>query len=198
MLRLVNPNDFNVDVEISGLDDAGRPSLDTYDAFVRAGAAVTVTAQDLEEERSPFGSVFGDGEGKWQLSVYADGPLWVMSLLQTPTGHLTNLSTEAPRLIASEPLPSGIPPRPTGFTATTGIGVVLLFWENPHSRYDNHKSTWVYRSRSPNFSSVTRIGVSRGISYVDRNVEGGTSYYYWIQWESTEGVLGQPASPSPD
>ena len=34
----------------------------------------------------------GTGKGKWRLSVSADRPIQVMSLLELPTGHLTNLS----------------------------------------------------------------------------------------------------------
>ena len=33
------------------------------------------------------------GAGKWQLLVTADQPIQVMSLLSSPAGHLTNLST---------------------------------------------------------------------------------------------------------
>ena len=35
----------------------------------------------------------GGGKGKWQLLVESDRTLRVMSLLRSPTGHLTNLST---------------------------------------------------------------------------------------------------------
>ena len=47
--------------------------------------------------------MIGDGQGKWELAVASDRPLMVMSLLSSPTGHLTNLST-AP----------GRPPPPPG------------------------------------------------------------------------------------
>ena len=36
----------------------------------------------------------GDGVGKWSLDVNADNPIHVLSLLESPTGHLTNLSTK--------------------------------------------------------------------------------------------------------
>ena len=36
--------------------------------------------------------MLGDGAGKWQLKVTADQPIAVMSLMSTPTGHLSNLS----------------------------------------------------------------------------------------------------------
>ena len=40
----------------------------------------------------------GDGRGKWQLTLTASAPVIVMSVLRSPTGHLSNLSA-APELI---------------------------------------------------------------------------------------------------
>ena len=39
----------------------------------------------------------GDGAGKWRLVVTSVPPIQVMSLLASPTGHLTNLSTAPER-----------------------------------------------------------------------------------------------------
>lgn len=39
-----------------------------------------------------FEGRFGDGKGKWRLSIEADQDIQAMSLLQSATGHLTNLS----------------------------------------------------------------------------------------------------------
>ena len=58
-----------------------------------AGEARRITAQQLESGATGFTGRLGQGSGKWQLSVTADGSILVMSLLQSPTGHLTNLST---------------------------------------------------------------------------------------------------------
>ena len=41
----------------------------------------------------PDHGALGDGKGKWRLRVESDRPVRVMSLLENPTGHLTNLST---------------------------------------------------------------------------------------------------------
>ena len=38
-------------------------------------------------------SALGDGAGRWRLWIESEEPLVVMSLLSSPTGHLTNLST---------------------------------------------------------------------------------------------------------
>ena len=82
-LRLLNAGDEPVAVAVAGIDDAGVESR--AGLSVPARGAVTVTAQDLEDG-------LGDGTGKWQLVLQADGPLTVMSLLATPSMHVTNLS----------------------------------------------------------------------------------------------------------
>ena len=50
----------------------------------------------------PTGAVLegslGEGTGKWQLILTADAPVIVMSLLESPTGHFSNLSG-APALV---------------------------------------------------------------------------------------------------
>ena len=88
-LRFVNYGAEAVEVEVLGIDDGGRES--TAAVTVPANGATTVTAAELES------AGLGDGQGKWQLVLSADGPLTVMNLMSTPTGHVTNLS-EAPRL----------------------------------------------------------------------------------------------------
>ena len=40
-----------------------------------------------------FAGALVDGAGKWELSIRADRKMVAMSLLESPTGHLTNLST---------------------------------------------------------------------------------------------------------
>ena len=60
------------------------------------GETREITAKELEDGRSDFTGKFGFLEaefGRWRLFVSADGEIQVMSLLESPTGHLTNLST---------------------------------------------------------------------------------------------------------
>ena len=90
ILRLVNPGNELVSVVISGTDDAGRIGDDSLEVQIQPNAARTLTAVDME-------AAFGDGTGKWRLDLRADQPLVVMSLLRSPTGHLTNISTETRR-----------------------------------------------------------------------------------------------------
>ena len=49
LLRLVNPNDAEVEVEIDGLDDRGEPPPEgKVRLTLPAGAACTISAQELE------------------------------------------------------------------------------------------------------------------------------------------------------
>ena len=97
LLRLINPGSESVDVSVQGIDDKGQPAGDVVRLSVPANAARTVSAADLESGGEGLEGSLGDGSGKWQLSVEADGPVAVMSLLQSPSGHLTNLSTAPAR-----------------------------------------------------------------------------------------------------
>ena len=97
MLRLANPNDQAAQVVIAAQDDRGRDApRGTVDVRLAAQGATTLTAPELEDGASGFTGRLGDGAGKWRLTVTADRPLLVMSLLHaTRTGHLTNLSAIA-------------------------------------------------------------------------------------------------------
>ena len=93
-LRLINSSENDSRVVISGMDDNGDPPPGENIRFtLEAGAALSISAQELEEGSDDFMGSFGNGHNKWQLFVSADQPIHVMSLLDTPEGHLTNLST---------------------------------------------------------------------------------------------------------
>ena len=70
----------------------GEPVTFTVTVEVPAGSVETLTARELESGEGLNGTL-GDGKGKWRLEVAVDRPIEVMSLLASPTGHLTNLST---------------------------------------------------------------------------------------------------------
>ena len=93
-LRLVNAGDAPAAVEIAGTDDAGNASDGTVRVEIPAGESLTYTAAELETGGAPgLAGTLGDGRGKWRLAVESEGAVEVMSLLSSPTGHLTNLST---------------------------------------------------------------------------------------------------------
>lgn len=94
-LRLINPGTIDAAVTLTGIDSDGISPGDPVRATVPAGASLELTSVELESGDSEDieGGAFGDGAGKWQVRIESDEPIWVMSLLRSPTGHLTNLST---------------------------------------------------------------------------------------------------------
>ncbi|MCZ6503611.1 MAG: hypothetical protein O6945_13995, partial [Gammaproteobacteria bacterium] len=94
-LRIVNDSSIQGSVTISAFDDTGAaPPGGNVTFNIAASSAMSVTAQDHENGNSSLGLVgaLGDGSGKWRLQVTSDVALQVQSLLDTPTGFLTNLS----------------------------------------------------------------------------------------------------------
>ena len=94
-LRLVNPGAQDASVTLTGIDDAGASPGSAVMFDVPAGDALSLTAFELESGVGLNGAL-GDGAGKWRLAVTANRPIVAMSLLSSPTGHLTNLSTVPP------------------------------------------------------------------------------------------------------
>ena len=93
-LRLVNPAAEPATISIAGVDDAGVAAPEgNITLTMPADAATTITAQQLEAGANHFAGRLGDGEGKWQLFIKADQDIQAMSLLESETGHLTNLSS---------------------------------------------------------------------------------------------------------
>ena len=96
-LRLINPSTEVAEVTITGIDDAGQSPGDPVRLDLPAGAARTLSAVQLESEtsndREGLRGALGDGKGKWELIVEANRAIHAMSLMESPTGHLTNLST---------------------------------------------------------------------------------------------------------
>ena len=92
LLRVINPNPIDVYVTVLGLDDDYNLS-GPVDFFLAPNSAMQISSQALERGDAAFAGSLGDGTGKWALVVIGNGwPIHVMSLLSTPSGHLTNLS----------------------------------------------------------------------------------------------------------
>lgn len=93
-LRIINRGDEPAEVTIEGIDDDGASPGTAVELAVPAGVARLVTSQQLESGQGEgLVGMLGDGAGKWRLVVTSDEPVEVMSLMTSPTGHLTNLST---------------------------------------------------------------------------------------------------------
>ena len=101
-LRLVNRGEADTEATVEGIDDAGQSPGSAVRVRVPAGGAVSLGSRELEEGGDGFEGALGDGTGKWRLWVTSDEPLLVASLLDTPTGHLANLSA-APGRGAARP-----------------------------------------------------------------------------------------------
>ena len=112
LLRLANTSDSAAEVTIAGRDDSGRAAPGgTVRLRLPARAAVTLSARELESGSGRLTGRLGDGAGKWRLTVTADRPLLVMSLLHaTQTGHLANLSTVASAELTRTPPSPGTAP----------------------------------------------------------------------------------------
>ena len=93
ILRLVNPGAEASGVRIVGTDDAGAQPGDAVNLSIEPGSARELSAADLESGAGDLRGALGDGQGKWRLSVASGQPILVASLIESPTGHLTNLST---------------------------------------------------------------------------------------------------------
>ena len=92
-LRLINPGIEVATVTIAGIDDNGDSPGSDVRVSIPAGAARTMASAELESGGPGFQGSLGDGKGKWRLLVTSDLPVTVVNLLESPTGHLTNLST---------------------------------------------------------------------------------------------------------
>lgn len=92
-LRLINPGDLPANVSINGVDDRGRSPGDVVQVSIPPRAIRSYTSLELESGTPEFEGALGTGSGKWQLFVTSNRPIDVMNLMESPTGHITNLST---------------------------------------------------------------------------------------------------------
>ena len=93
-LRLINMEDEEAQVTIEGVDDRGVSPGGAVQVNVAPCASWTLTAAELESgSGTGMTGALGDGAGKWRLTVTSEASLRVQSLLSSPMGYLTNLST---------------------------------------------------------------------------------------------------------
>ena len=94
VLRITSLSKESTNVEVLGLDDAGVPGLEPVRFSIDSQGSVLLDAGHLEAGIPDIESGrFGDGKGKWQLFLRSDKPIRPASLMVTPQGHITNLST---------------------------------------------------------------------------------------------------------
>ena len=139
-LRLSNSSRSDVAVTIEGRDSRGAGAPEgVISLTLPAGRACMLSARTLEAGRPESGSGectgedfdfdgrFGDGVGKWSLFVIAEGgDIQVMSLLENPNGHLTNMST-------TNRMPTGRPAPGKEFNHLPDMTIVQLGRWGPRS-----------------------------------------------------------------
>ena len=91
-LRLINLGTSNAKVKIRGIDDLGVSPGTWVDIEIPPRAAREFTSAQLESGEGDLTGALGDGSGKWRLEAQVEGLVAGMSLLESSTGHLTNLS----------------------------------------------------------------------------------------------------------
>jgi len=116
-LRMVNRGGEAAEAVITGVDDLGQSPGGEVRVEAPAGAAVTVTAAELEGGSPGLSGRLGDGAGKWRLEVRSEADLIVMNLLSSLDGHLANLSGEA-----VEPRADGVHAVPLFLSAADPMG----------------------------------------------------------------------------
>ena len=169
-LRLVNPGEQPAAVTVRGVDDAGDAAPGGNVRFsIPAHGASTLDAHELEEGAVGLNGALGDGVGKWSLTVEADRPVMAMSMLGTPTGHLTNLSTD-PGQVEIE-IPDDAPPAPT----VTAISATEIRAE----------WTWEYQSGDSDLFDLQIRAQGGSWQSVCRDYGGGASGTYTYSWTVT-------------
>ena len=93
-LRVVNPGPEDAGITITGIDDRGQAPPDGEVWLnLAAGEARVITAGELESGTGALQGRFGSGSGKWRLFLSSAARIEVASLLDSPTGNLSNLSS---------------------------------------------------------------------------------------------------------
>lgn len=137
VLRLVNQHTDDAAVTIDGTDDTGLRPGSTVQVMVPATDAVELTATELEsgEADAIASGALGDGVGRWRLRI--EGEVTVLSLVSSPSGHLTNLS-HAEVSYGLGPLPTALlPPSRTVTLENVGDRLLRARWSAVEgARYD--------------------------------------------------------------
>ena len=104
-LHLLSDSDADALVTITGKDDRGNSPGSPVWLRIPAGTVVRLPSAALEsgEHELIESGALGDGTGKWRLEVKSDRPIEATSLLVSPSGHLSNVSTAVDPYDATRP-----------------------------------------------------------------------------------------------
>jgi len=79
----------------------------------------------------------------------------------------------------------GAPSAPSGVTGTSLIEAVRISWTVPTEK--NFDVVEIWRSATNDRATATKVGESRGVSFLDSNLTALTRYYYWTRSRDTLG-----------
>ena len=167
MLRMVNQGQETAEIVIRGVDDLGQSPGDDIRLSIGAGAARTLTAAELEAGQDVTGAL-GDGSGKWRLTVESSQPVYAMSLLGSPTGHLTNLSNGP---VAPSGAAHGVPLFPAAMDADGRQGFVRVI--NRENASGTVTVTAVDDSGQEYGPAVLSIGPHHAVHFNSDDLEAG-------------------------
>ena len=191
VLRLVNGSTNDATVVIDGTDDRGLRPGTTVRVTVPATDAVELTAKQLEsgEADAITSGALGDGTGRWRLRI--DGAVTVLSLLSSPSGHLTNVShAENSRSLQSLPA-ALLPPSATVTLESVGDRQLRARWSAVEgARYDVD----VLRDGVRENIRSTRNTRSTAIRWWFRSPAG--TYTIRVRSVNADGVRGPWSAPS--
>ena len=133
MLRLVNPTGMAATVEHRGPRRRGRrrDRWERRTECCRPAARQRSRRSSSRRAATGLTGQFGAGSGRWRLRISSDQPIDVISLVESSTGHLANLSTpgrgatEAPA-DSSPSFADGSGPGDQTYTADTAITALTL------------------------------------------------------------------------
>ena len=85
-----------------------------------------------------------------------------------------------------------IPPLPTGFSAGAGFRTITLDWDMPPMA--NFSYTEIWRSEDSFIDNAVRVDTTIAFVWSD-TVAYASTYYYWVNFVSTSGIVGPKAGP---
>jgi len=101
--------------------------------------------------------------------------------------------------VVSATIPTTVPGAIDNLVATRSFGQITLSWSAPDDDGGLAITQYsIYRSDSPNAPS-SPIATQGGTGYIDRNIDAGRTYYYWVAASNSLGMgaLSNMATASP-
>ena len=221
LLRLVNPTPYDIDVAIVGVDDKGRMPGGEVRFVLEAAESRTLTAEQLESGDHGLEGKLGVGSGKWQLFLTPAEGLIAVNLLESPDGHLSNLSTTTLAISSSPPRigpetgfgpPRAIDPRANPsrikLADLNGDGSPDLLIATILSSGSEDRIAWYENTGGGDFSSMRTILAGaqlRQVGTADLDGDGDIDVFYttdsnpqlaWIE-NLGNGLFGGPIALLP-